>query len=171
MFMQCAAAAAAAAAGASQAAEVVAALANSYGRSSNAASASAYVEVGGGDNRIVASVYGPRRLPASSTSQPGAAAGSWLRVDVRYAPFAMARGDPAAPASMEAEISCRVREVLSASVLPEQLGAGLGVEVHVLVINSGGGDLPLSIICASLALAHAGVPMKDIVAAAQVVRA
>ena len=125
--------------------------------------ASAYMEVGG-ENRLMGVVHGPRRAQTGSSSGPSAM--SSMRVEVKYAPFA--GGDSAC----EQEMSARVREVVSAAVCSAELAASaLVVDLHVLLINSGGGgDLAHAITCASMALANALVPMRDIVTAAYVVR-
>lgn len=43
------------------------------------------------------------------------------------------------------------------------------VDVYCLVMESGGSDMPLLITAASLALADAGIPMFDLVAACSIV--
>ena len=124
--------------------------------------ASAYMEVGG-ENRLMGVVHGPRR---AQTGSSGSSAMSSLRVEVKYAAFA------GGETSSEQEMSARVRDVVSASVSASELAASaLVVDLHVVLINAGGGDLAHAITCASLALANALVPMRDIVTAACVVRA
>lgn len=128
-------------------------------QSSGNARASAYIEVGG-ENRLMGVVHGPRR-------GQGGASSSTLRVELTYAPFSGGGGTSA----REQEISSRVHDVVGAAVLASELAEkGLVVDLHVLVMSSGGGDLAHAITCASLALANALVPMRDVITAAHVVR-
>lgn len=45
------------------------------------------------------------------------------------------------------------------------------VDVYVCVLEAAGGELPAAVCAASLALADAGIAMRDLVAACSVVRA
>ena len=45
------------------------------------------------------------------------------------------------------------------------------VDIYVLVLQADGGELPAAAMAASMALAHAGVACRDLVAACAVVRA
>ncbi|KAL7528486.1 hypothetical protein ACHAWF_002582 [Thalassiosira exigua] len=74
-------------------------------------------------------------------------------------------GCPCSPAAFpdEAYLSGRLREALSPAVDAGGLGSKMCVEVFALVLQSDGGVLGAAIVGASLALADAGVGMRDVV--------
>ncbi len=90
---------------------------------------------------------------------------------VQYAPFATRprrdRAGAGPPSDSEREASRAVEAALSPAVLLDRFPKSL-VEVHVLVLEAGGGEVPASVVAASLSLAAAGVDMVDVVAGAAV---
>lgn len=114
------------------------------------------------------SVYGPRQTTRGSVVFERGV----LNCDLKYAPFATRRrkhipaGQPA-QSPEEREASAILHRALEGAVRTETFPKAT-LDVYVLVLQSGGSDLALSITAASLAIAHAGVAMWDLVCACQV---
>ena len=127
---------------------------------------SAYVELGG--TKVVVSVFGPRPLPRHALVEEGK---GWLQCDLRSAPFAVAGerhgrlGGP--PTEDDRDLSRQLLQALVPSVLLDA-HADAQVEVHGTILEDEGGGLCAAIVGASLALANAGVELKDVVAACRV---
>ena len=69
----------------------------------------------------------------------------------------------------EKEYSALLLTALESAVLLEEFPKST-VDVYVCVLEAAGGELPAAICSASLALADAGIAMRDLVAACAVVR-
>jgi exosome complex component RRP41 len=80
------------------------------------------------------------------------------------APFSVQERKSPAPSRREVELSKVIRESLEPSVFLEYYPR-TGVDVFVEVLQADGGTRCASITAASLALADAGIPMRDIVVA------
>ncbi|XP_057955122.1 exosome complex component RRP41-like [Malania oleifera] len=124
----------------------------------NAASGSAFAEVG--NTRVIVSVFGPRESKkAMKYSDIGR-----LNCNVSYTTFATPiRGQ----GSDHKEYSSMLFKALEGAIILETFPKTT-VDVFALVLESGGGDLPVVISCASLALADAGIMMYDLVASVSV---
>ncbi|KAK9279349.1 hypothetical protein L1049_013028 [Liquidambar formosana] len=124
----------------------------------NAASGSAYVEIG--NTKVIVSVFGPRESKkAMMYSDIGR-----LNCNVTYTTFATpVRGQ----GSDHKEFSSMLHKALEGAIILETFPKTT-VDVFALVLESGGSDLPVVISCASLALADAGIMMYDLVASVSV---
>jgi exosome complex component RRP41 len=80
------------------------------------------------------------------------------------APFSVQERKSPAPSRREVELSKVIRESLEPSVFVE-LYPRTGIDVFVEVLQADGGTRCASITAASLAIADAGVPLRDLVVA------
>lgn len=123
------------------------------------ADGSAYIEQG--KNRILAAVYGPREIHPKHQALPDRAA---LRCRYHMAPFSVQERKSPAPSRRELEISKVMRESLEPSIFTEYFPR-TAIDLFVEVLQADGGTRCAGIIVASLALADAGIPMRDLVSA------
>ncbi|PUA32449.1 MAG: exosome complex exonuclease Rrp41 [Zestosphaera tikiterensis] len=128
----------------------------------NNANGSAYVEFG--KTRVIAAVYGPREPPQKHIVLPHRAV---LRCRYHMAPFSTEERKSPAPSRREIELSKVVREALEPIVMSE-LYPRTSIDIFVEVISADGGTRTAAVNAASLALADAGIPMRDLVAAVAV---
>lgn len=126
------------------------------------ASGSAYVEFG--KTRVIAAVYGPREPPQRYMVLPHRAV---LRCRYHMAPFSTDERKNPAPSRREIEISKVIREALEPVVVSEAFPR-TSIDVFIEVISADGGTRTAALNAASLALADAGIPMRDLVAAVAV---
>ncbi|MEM2968893.1 MAG: exosome complex exonuclease Rrp41, partial [Candidatus Bathyarchaeia archaeon] len=80
------------------------------------------------------------------------------------APFSVQERKSPAPSRREIELSKVIREALEPAVFVEYYPR-TGVDIFVEVLQADGGTRCASITAAALALADAGIPMRDLVAA------
>ncbi|MBX7076597.1 MAG: exosome complex exonuclease Rrp41 [Methanobacteriaceae archaeon] len=120
------------------------------------ADGSAYVEVGG--NKILASVYGPRSTYMRRFLRPNTGV---IRVRYNMAPFSVDDRKRPGPDRRSIEISKIAEDALRPALLLESFPNSM-VEVSIEVIEAEGGTRCAGITAAAVALADAGVPMKDI---------
>ncbi|MEM3704130.1 MAG: exosome complex exonuclease Rrp41 [Candidatus Bathyarchaeia archaeon] len=123
------------------------------------ADGSAYIEQG--KNKILAAVYGPRELHPKHLALPDRMV---LRCRYHMAPFSVQERKSPAPSRREIELSKVIREAIEPAVFVEYYPR-TAVDVFVEVLQADGSTRCTSITAASLALADAGVPMRDLVAA------
>jgi exosome complex component RRP41 len=123
----------------------------------NRADGSAYLEFGG--NKILAAVYGPRELHIRRLMQPNRAV---LRCRYNMAPFSVDDRKRPGPDRRSVEISKITSEALSPAVFLEKFPRST-IDVFIEVLEAEGGTRCAGITAASVALADAGVPMRDIV--------
>jgi len=123
------------------------------------ADGSAYVEQGG--TKVLAAVYGPKEIHPRHLGLPDRAV---LRCRYHMAPFSVEQRKSPAPSRREIEISKVVREALEPALFLEHYPR-TAIDVFVEVLQADGGTRCASITAASLALADAGIPMRDLVAA------
>ena len=83
------------------------------------------------------------------------------------APFSTHERKNPAPSRREIELSKVIREALEPVVMSE-LYPRTSIDIFIEVINADGGTRTASITAASLALADAGIPMRDLVASVAV---
>lgn len=126
------------------------------------ASGSAYVEFG--KTRVIAAVYGPREPPQRYMVLPHRAV---LRCRYHMAPFSTDERKNPAPSRREIEISKVIREALEPVVISEAFPR-TSIDIFIEVISADGGTRTAALNAASLALADAGIPMRDLVAAVAV---
>jgi exosome complex component RRP41 len=119
---------------------------------------SAYVEQG--KNKIIAAVYGPREThPRHLALQDRAL----LRCRYHMAPFSVEERKRPAPSRREIELSKVIGEALEPAVFVD-LYPRTSIDIFIEVLQSDGGSRCASISVASLALADAGIPLRDLVA-------
>jgi len=123
------------------------------------ADGSAYVEHG--KNKILAGAFGPREMHPKHLAQPDRMV---LRCRYHMAPFSVPERKSPAPSRREVELSKVIRESLEPALFLE-LYPRTGVDVFIEVLQADGGTRCASIIAAALAIADAGVPMRDLVVA------
>ena len=126
------------------------------------ADGSAYIEQG--KNKILAAVYGPREAHPKHIAMPERAV---IRCRYHMAPFSVDERKSPAPSRREMELSKVIRESLEPVVLTD-LYPRTTIDVFIEVLQSDGGSRCAGITAASLALADAGIPMKELVAACAV---
>jgi exosome complex component RRP41 len=126
------------------------------------ADGSAYVEQG--NTKVYAAVYGPREVHPRHLALSNRAL---IRCRYHMTPFSVEERKSPAPTRREIELSKVIREALTPAIIVEQFPFS-ALDVFVEVINADGSTRCASIIAASVALASAGIPMRDLVAACSV---
>jgi exosome complex component RRP41 len=123
------------------------------------ADGSAYIEQG--KNRIVAGVYGPREVhPKHMALQDRTV----LKCRYHMAPFSVQERKSPAPSRREVELSKVIRDSLEPAIFMEYYPRTM-IDVFIEVLQADGGTRCASITAAALALADAGIPMRDLVVA------
>ncbi len=122
------------------------------------ASGSALVEYG--KTKIIAAVYGPREAQPKHISLPTRAI---IRCRYHMAPFSTHERKSPAPSRREIELSKVIREALEPAIISD-LYPKAAIDVFIEVLNADGGTRTAGVTAAALALADAGIPMKDLVA-------
>ena len=123
------------------------------------ADGSAYIEQG--KNKILAALYGPREVHPRHLALPDRGI---LRCRYHMAPFSVDERKSPAPSRREIEISKVIREALEPAIFLERFPR-TSIDLFIEVLQADGGTRCASITVASLALADAGIPMKDLVVA------
>ncbi|MEM0001216.1 MAG: exosome complex exonuclease Rrp41 [Desulfurococcaceae archaeon] len=121
------------------------------------ANGSALVEYGG--TKVIAAVYGPREALPRHISMPDRAV---LRVRYHMAPFSTEERKSPAPTRREVELSKVIREALE-TVIFTYMFPRTGIDIFIEVLQADGGTRTAGLTAASIALADAGIPMKDLV--------
>lgn len=129
------------------------------------ADGSAYIEWG--QNKIFAAVYGPTECLPKHLQNPYRAV---MKYNYRMATFSVPERKNPKPGRREIEISKVSKEALEAVVFLEKF-PGTEINVEVEVVDSNAGTRAAALAAASVALADAGIPMRDMVSAASVGRA
>ncbi len=122
------------------------------------ADGSAYMEWGG--NRVLAAVYGPREAHPRHLQDPARAL-----VQCRYnmAPFSVSDRKRPGPDRRSVEISKVISEAFASVVFTEQFPR-TSVDIFIEVLQADAGTRCAGLSAASVALADAGVPMRDLLA-------
>jgi exosome complex component RRP41 len=123
------------------------------------ADGSALIEFG--KNKIVAAVYGPREVHPKHMALPDRCV---LRCRYHMSPFSTDTRKNPAPSRREVEISKVMREALEPALMLEDYPRA-AIDVFVEVLQSDGGSRCAGIAAASVALADAGINMRDLVSA------
>ena len=121
------------------------------------ASGSAYIEFGG--NKILAGVFGPRDVHPKHMADPDTGI---LRVRYHMEPFSVGERKNPAPSRREIEISKVVKEALEPAVMLENFPR-TATDVFLEILQADGGTRCAALSAASVALADAGIPMRDLV--------
>lgn len=129
------------------------------------ADGSAYLEWG--QNKVYAAVYGPREaLPKHSANSEKAV----VKVEYRMTSFSVPDRKRPGPNRRDQEISKVLGEALAKAVFVEKF-PNTEIGVYVEVIDSDAGSRVACLSAASVALADAGIPMRDLVSATGVGKA
>ncbi|KXB00287.1 exonuclease [candidate division MSBL1 archaeon SCGC-AAA261F17] len=122
------------------------------------ADGSAYLELG--KNKVLAAVYGPRELHPRHLQRPDRAV---LTCRYDMAPFSVEERARPGPSRRSREISKVSREALEPALFLQKYPRA-GIEVSMEILQAGAGTRTAGISAASVALADAGIPMRDLVA-------
>ena len=123
------------------------------------ANGSAYIEFG--KNKIMAAVYGPKEIHPKHMARPDR---SVLMCRYHMSPFSVDTRKNPAPSRRETEISKVIKEALEPAVMLEHYPR-TAISVYLEILESDGGSRCAGITAASVALADAGINMRDLVAA------
>ena len=121
------------------------------------ADGSAYIEHG--KNKILVAVFGPREVHPKHLMQADRMV---LKVRYHMAPFSVQERKSPAPSRREVELSKVIKESLEPALFLE-LYPRTGIDVFIEVLQADGGTRCAAITAAALAIADAGVPMRDLV--------
>lgn len=123
------------------------------------ADGSAYVEWG--ENKVLAAVYGPREAHPRHKQDPARAL---VRCRYNMAPFSVSDRKRPGPDRRSVEISKVISEAFAHVILREQFPRTT-VDVFMEVLQASAGTRCTAITVAAVALADAGIPMRDLIAA------
>lgn len=123
------------------------------------ADGSAYLEQG--KNKILVGVYGPKEAHPRHIAKQDRAV-----IQCRYhmAPFSVDDRKSPAPSRRDVELSKVIRQALEPAVFLEYYPK-TSIQVYIEILQADGGTRCAGITTASLALADAGIPMRDLVVA------
>jgi exosome complex component RRP41 len=128
----------------------------------NNADGSAYIECG--KNKILVGVYGPKELYSKKHSKPD---GAVLRCKYNMVPFSVTERKRPGPDRRSTEISKLISEAITPAIFLEKYPRS-SIDISIEVLEAEGGTRCLGIVGASLALADAEIPMKDLISACAV---
>lgn len=123
------------------------------------ADGSAYMEQG--KNKILAGVYGPHEAHPKHLAL---ADRSRLKCRYHMAPFSVDERKSPAPSRRDIELSMVIRQALEPSIFLEYYPR-TAIDLFIEVLQAHGGTRCVGITVASLALADAGIPMRDLTVA------
>ncbi len=123
------------------------------------ADGSAYIEWG--KNKVLAAVYGPREIHPKHLQRPDRAI---LRVRYNMAPFSVEERKKPGPDRRSVEISKVIKGALEPALILEMFPR-TSIDVFIEILQADAGTRVAGITAASLALADAGIPMRDLVSA------
>lgn len=123
------------------------------------ADGSAYIEFG--DNKILAGVFGPRDVHPKHMANTDTGI---LRCRYHMSPFSVTERKNPAPSRREIEISKVIKEALEPALILDQFPR-TAVDVFIEILQADGGSRCAALDAASVALADAGIPMRDMVCA------
>jgi exosome complex component RRP41 len=129
------------------------------------ADGSAYVEIG--TNKVRAAVYGPRECHPRHLQDPTKAI---IQCKYNMMAFSVSDRKRPGPDRRSVEISKIIAEALEAVVLTE-LYPRASIDVYIEILQANAGTRCAGLTAASVALADAGIPMRDIVPAVAVGKA
>src|SRR6187455_1080547 len=123
------------------------------------ADGSALIEFG--KNKIIAAVYGPREVHPKHMALSDRCV---VRCRYHMSPFSTDTRKSPAPSRRETEISKVIREALEPALILEDYPRA-AIDVFIEVLQADGGSRCAGITAASVALADAGINMRDMVSA------
>ncbi len=121
------------------------------------ANGSAYIEFG--DNKILAGVFGPRDVHPKHMSDTDTGI---IRCRYHMSPFSVTERKNPAPSRREIEIGKVIKESLKPALILEKFPR-TAVDVYLEILQADGGTRCAALSAASVALADAGIPMRDLV--------
>lgn len=122
------------------------------------AKGSAYIE--NGKTKVIVSVFDPREIPNKTEySSKGE-----LFCQFKYAPFSCSRRRQHQQDAEEKQNTAILKQALESAVCRHEF-PNFQVDIYALVLENDGSAVSSAIICAGLALAHARVPMYDLITA------
>lgn len=113
-----------------------------------------------GKNKIIAAVYGPKEVHPKFMIVPDRAI---LRCRYHMSPFSTDTRKNPAPSRREIEISKVIRDALEPAVMLDDYPR-TAIDIFIEVLQSDGGSRCAAVSAASVALANAGINMRDMVA-------
>jgi ribosomal RNA-processing protein RRP41/SKI6 (EC 3.1.13.-) len=120
-----------------------------------------------GNTKVIAAVYGPKEMHPRHMALPDRTV---LRVRYHMTPFSTDERKNPAPSRREIELSKVIREALESAILTE-LFPRATIDVFMEVLQADAGTRLVSLMAASMALADAGIPMRDLIAGVAVGKA
>jgi len=123
------------------------------------ADGSAYIEHG--RNKILAAVFGPREAHPKHIALADRAV---VRCRYHMAPFSTDERKSPAPSRRELELSKVIREALEPSIMSEYFPRS-SIDIFIEVLQADAGTRCAGVTSASLALADAGIPLRELIAA------
>ncbi|MEM4662644.1 MAG: exosome complex exonuclease Rrp41 [Candidatus Diapherotrites archaeon] len=129
------------------------------------AEGSAYIEWG--QNKAIVGVFGPREALPQHIQNPTKALVNYI---YRMATFSVPERKSAKPGRREIEISKVSGEALERAIFVERF-ANTTIDIYAYIFDSNAGTRCAALTAASVALADAGIPMRDLVSACAVGRA
>ena len=120
-----------------------------------------------GNTKVIAAVYGPREMHPRHLALPDRAV---LRVRYHMTPFSTDKRKNPAPSRREIELSKVIREALESTILVELFPRTV-IDIFMEVLQADAGTRLVSLMSASMALADAGIPMRDLIAGVAVGKA
>jgi len=123
------------------------------------ADGSAYIEWGG--NKVLAAVYGPREAHPRHLQNPAKAI---VQCKYNMASFSVGERKKPGPDRRSIEISKVISEALESVIFVEQFPR-TSIDIFIEVIQANAGTRCAGITAASVALADAGIPMRDLIPA------
>lgn len=122
------------------------------------AKGSAYIELN--KTKVIVSVFDPREIP----NKTDYSSNGELYCEFKFAPFSCQKRRIHQQDSEEKEYSVIMKRALESAVCRHEF-PNFQVDIYALVLENDGSALSAAITCAGVALAHAGVPMYDLVTA------
>lgn len=126
------------------------------------ADGSAYIEWG--ENKIIAACYGPREVHPKHLERYDRAI---VRCKYSMAPFSVPERKRPGPDRRSIEISKVIKEAFAPIVLTE-LFPRTAIDIFIEVLQANAGTRCAGLTAASVALADAGIPMRDLIASCAV---
>ena len=123
------------------------------------ANGSAYIEFGA--NKILAGVFGPRDVHPKHLANTDTGI---IRCRYHMSPFSVTERKSPAPSRREIEIGKVIKEALQPALILDKFPR-TSVDVFIEVLQADGGSRCAALAAASVALADAGIPMRDMVSA------
>ncbi len=113
-----------------------------------------------GNTMAVAAVYGPRELHPKHLTDPLKA---YVKCRYNMAPFSTTDRVRPGPSRRSTEISKVIKEALKSVIFTEEFPK-TGIEIFIEILQADASTRCVGLNAASIALADAGIPMKDLIA-------